>query len=99
MFSIFAKIKPKSDFFEDAKKAILNIIPKTRKEKGCITFNLHELVEPNGMKYLCLYEIFKNQNDYHFHHAQDYTRKVFEHYKQWLDTPAEINQLEPIDIL
>ena len=96
MFTIFAKITPKPEFFEEAKQAILEIISQTRSEPGCKIFNLHILVQENGTKSLCLYEIFESQRDYEYHHAQNYTKKVFEAYKQWLATPVEINKLELI---
>lgn len=97
MLSIFAKITPKSEFFEAAKQAILDIIPRTRQEKGCHVFNLHEL-DAQGIKYLCLYEIFENQADYDFHHNQEYTKRVFESYQDWLAAPVEIHKLKLIDV-
>lgn len=94
MFAIFAKITPKPHFFEDAKKAILDIIPDTRAEKGCSVFNLHVHRDNDGQNSLCLYEIFVNEDAYNFHHSQDYTKKVFELYKDWLAEPVEINRME-----
>lgn len=96
MFTIFAKIIPKPEFFEEAKQAILDIIPQTRKEPGCKIFNLHIFDHTDGTKSLCLYEIFESQKDYDYHHAQNYTKKVFEAYKQWLAAPVEISSLQLI---
>lgn len=96
MFTIFAKITPKSEFFEEAKQAILDIIPQTLQEPGGKIFNLHTLIHADETKSLCLYEIFETQSDYDYHHAQNYTKKIFEAYKQWLAVPVEISKLQLI---
>jgi quinol monooxygenase YgiN len=97
MITVFAKITPKAEFYEDAKNAILAIIPQTRLESGCHTFNLYDHRE-GDVNILCLFEIFNNQEAYDFHHHQDYTRHVFELYKNWLAIQPEINFLNTIDV-
>lgn len=97
MLAIFAKITPKAKYFDDAQAAIVNILPQTRQEPGCQVFTLHEHIDQNGERHLCLYEIFDSKADYDFHHAQDYTKAVFESYKEWLAAPVDSYKMSILD--
>ena len=89
---IFAKITPKPEFYDLAKAAIVEIIPQTRAEGGCIEFTLHE--DTNGN--LCLYEQWVDNQALQLHHDMAYTKSVFESYKTWLAAAPEINQLAKV---
>lgn len=91
----FAKIPVKPEFYEDAKHAILSIIPQTLKEPGCKVFALHESIA-DGDRSLYLYEIFDSPEAFDFHHAQSYTKAVRESYQKWLKSPVEIIKLSKI---
>jgi quinol monooxygenase YgiN len=89
----FATIPVKPEFLAVAKKAILDIMPQTLAEEGCETFSLHiDYGESKSILYL--YEIFRDEAAFNFHHAQAYTKRVFEHYKTWLDGDVQIKRLE-----
>ncbi|MGH7885442.1 MAG: putative quinol monooxygenase [Thermodesulfobacteriota bacterium] len=91
----FARIVPKTEHFNDAKEAILGIIPKTLNEQGCHVFTLHEAGDKNDPA-LYLYEVWEDKNAFKFHHEQEYTKEVFKSYKNWLAEPVEIKQLEKV---
>jgi len=86
---IFAKITPKSEFYQVAKQAIIDIIPQTRNEVGCITFTLHE----DGSGSLYLYEQWLDDAALALHYDMDYTKAVFKAYQNWLATTPEITKL------
>ncbi|WP_156800322.1 putative quinol monooxygenase [Thalassoporum mexicanum] len=94
----FATISVKPEFFADAKQAILAILPQTLAEEGCEMFTLH--TDYDGVDYdeaepiLYLYEIFADEAAFNFHHAQAYTKQVFEKYKTWLAGEVIIKRLK-----
>jgi quinol monooxygenase YgiN len=88
---VFAKIYPKSEFFGNAKAAILNIVEQTRLEAGCLQFELHEDHEQN---YLFLYEEWESEIALESHYQQTYTSEVFESYKEWLASPVEVVKMK-----
>lgn len=88
---LFARITPKSEHMEDAKRAVLDIVARTRAEAGCRSFQLHE--DRNDPEHLYLYEIWDDEAALAAHHAQAYTRTVFAHYENWLAAPVDITRL------
>ncbi len=88
---IFAKISPKSEFFENAKCAILDIVEQTRLETGCLQFELHE---DHDEKCLFLYEEWESEAALEQHYQQPYTATVFESYKEWLASPVEVVKMK-----
>ncbi|BFM17375.1 putative quinol monooxygenase [Maricurvus nonylphenolicus] len=88
---VFAKISPKDEHFEKAKKAIINILPQTRQEPGCIQFELHE---NEHEKALFLYEEWESESALEEHYQQPYTAEVFEAYKEWLAVPVDIEKMK-----
>ncbi|BBM01097.1 putative quinol monooxygenase [Microbulbifer sp. GL-2] len=86
---IIARISPKTEFFEQAKQAILSIVANTLEEEGCLQFTVHEDGES-----LFLYEEWRNQDDLERHYAMPYIAPIFEAYQEWLKGPVEINKLK-----
>jgi quinol monooxygenase YgiN len=86
---ILAKITPKAEYFDLAKAAIINIIPSTLNESGCLNFTLHQDAEGS----LFLYEEWLDDKALQYHHEMNYTQAVFEAYKAWLACPPEITTL------
>lgn len=91
-FSLFARIVPKPEHFEDARQAIQEIVPATRREAGCREFVLHEARDGAGQ--LFIYETWDDDAALEDHYAQPYTRAVFRRYEDWLATPVEITKLK-----
>ncbi|NIA68958.1 antibiotic biosynthesis monooxygenase [Pelagibius litoralis] len=90
-FSLFARIVPKPEHLEDARQAIQEIIPATRREAGCREFVLHEARD--GAGHLFLYETWDDDAALEAHYAQPYTLSVFERYRDWLAEPVQITKL------
>ena len=88
---VFATITPKEEYFEEAKRAVLNILQKTREESGCKQFELHE---DDSEKHLFLYEEWENELALEEHYKKQYTAEVFEKYRKWLTVPVDIIKMK-----
>ena len=84
---VFARIRPKPEYLQDAKSAVLEILEPTREESGCRQFNLHE---GQGDGCLYLYEAWRSEDDLARHYEQPYTKAVFERYQTWLAEPVDV---------
>ncbi|WP_027856381.1 putative quinol monooxygenase [Marinobacterium jannaschii] len=85
---IIARISPKPEFMNDAREALLSIVPPTLNEEGCRQFSVHQ-----DETSLYLYEEWENQDALDRHYAMPYIAPVFESYKEWLAKPVEISKL------
>ena len=88
-FCVVATITPKAEHLDDARSALLELIPLTLEEEGCQTFRLLEA----GDGRLWLYEEWDNPEALEAHYAQPYTRSVFAAYENWLAEPVRIEHL------
>ncbi|NQY93130.1 MAG: antibiotic biosynthesis monooxygenase, partial [Campylobacteraceae bacterium] len=86
---LIAKVLPKTEHFEDAKTALLDIIEQTLQEDGCIQFELYD-----DKKYLYLYEESIDENALSKHYEEPYTKVVFDKYQKWLLEPVEVMKME-----
>ena len=91
--SVFATIHPKPDCFDEARDAILGILNDTRAEAGCQHFTLHRNADSGTLH---LTEIWDDQAAFDAHHAQAYTRAVFERYEHLLAAPVELTFMHPL---
>lgn len=87
---VIAKITPKSAHYDDAKAALMGILPQTRSETGCHQFLLSENL---GDGCLYLYEEWEDQAALNKHYDQPYVAAVFESYGSWLSRPVDITKL------
>jgi quinol monooxygenase YgiN len=92
--TVFARITPKPEHIDAAREAVLRIVPATRAEPGCRVFTLHDAREGEGCLYL--YEVWEDEAALAAHHAQPYTRAVFDGYRTWLSKPVEITTMREI---
>ncbi len=90
---IFAEIKPKSEHFEEAKKAIVSILTQTRAEEGCRSFNLFNSPDQST---LYLFEEWDDQTALDEHYAKPYIIEVFKAYEDWLTVPPRILPLDSV---
>jgi quinol monooxygenase YgiN len=95
-YYIVATIYPKPGKEEALKTEILNNIPKVRKEKGCLCYNLHVL-KSDGTKFL-FYEIWADKAAFEAHgtvpHMQSYREKI----KDLIIKPADITIWSEVDV-
>lgn len=91
--NLIARVTPQPRHRDAARAALCAIVPQTRAEPGCIEFRVSES-EAEGCFYL--YEEWINEEALESHYQQDYTRRVFASYDQWLAKPVEIHHLRPL---
>jgi len=84
---VFARITPKPRYFKSTKAELAGILEATRKEKGCIQFELHE--SERGAT-LYLYEEWQNKKSLENHHKQPYTVTAAKKIENWLAQPTEV---------
>ncbi len=90
---LFAIIKPKPEFYKVARDAVQSIIIPTLQESGC-----HVFAQFNGMDEthtMYLFEIFESNEALDIHYEQNYTKKIFASYQEWLANPVEVIKLTP----
>lgn len=92
--TLFARITPKPAYLAAARQAVLDILPTTRREPGCRVFRLFD--DPSGGGSLYLLEVWDDEAALAAHHAQTYTRSVFERYRTWLAEPVALTTLREI---
>lgn len=91
--SVFATITPKPEHLPEALAAVEGIMAETRAEDGCLRFDLHRGEETGRLH---LYEVWADRQAFEHHHAQTYTRAVFERYQDWLAVPVELTFMQPV---
>jgi len=89
---IFATIRPKPEYVEEALKALEAIVQQTIAESGCHLFTvLRDRGDPGVLN---LFESFDNDEAVKRHYDQPYTKAVFEKYRDWLAEPVGIKHLK-----
>ncbi|MEO1205867.1 MAG: putative quinol monooxygenase [Pseudomonadota bacterium] len=88
--TVMARISPKPEHLDDARKAIEEILEPTRSEPGCHRF---DLFTGNSDGCLYLFEEWDNDEALEQHYAQPYTAKVFALYQDWLAHPVEVHRM------
>jgi quinol monooxygenase YgiN len=86
-----AEIDLKADCYDQACRAVAEIVPATRAEAGCERFDPHPAAD--GSPRLYIYERWADRAAFDHHHAQDYTRAVFKNYENWLAAPVRLTEL------
>lgn len=89
----FAKITPKSEHYDDAKNAILDIVAETRAESGCIEFTL---LSDSDQGHIFLFEEWQNEEALKEHHGKPYTKAVMDNYDNWLSEPLRFETMAKI---
>lgn len=64
--TVMAQVKAKAGMEERVKKELLNLVTHTRKEPGCLNYDLHVLVEQPGTFYFYENWVSKMALDMHF---------------------------------
>ncbi len=86
----FAKIKPKTDNYDDARDAILGIVSETRAEPGCIEFTV---LTDADQGHIFLYEEWQDEAALKEHHSKPYTKAVMDNYDNWLAEPLRFETM------
>tara|TARA_Y100000052_G_scaffold21389_1_gene21587 strand:- start:57083 stop:57361 length:279 start_codon:yes stop_codon:yes gene_type:complete len=88
MLYLVARLTPQPDLFEETRTSVAGIVEPTRKEKGCLRFELH-----SDDEHLYLVEAWEDEAALEFHYAQDYTRMVMTANEARLEGPPRIEKM------
>jgi len=93
--TVLALLRAKPGKEEAVRQGLLALLEPTRKEPGCINYDLHQSADTPGM--FMFYENWKSKTDLDGHlkmpHMQDFMRKG----REALDGAAELTLWETID--
>lgn len=93
MINIVAFITPKTEFYQECRQRIVDVLSITRAEEGCVRF---EIYEDQITKQLVFVETFTSQTALDEHYAQPYILPIFEFYQTALQKEPEIHKLSSI---
>lgn len=88
---VFATIKPKPEHFDQARKALEQLVGPTLGEEGCYRFGVFMSLEERGV--LHLFECFADADALARHYEMPYTKTIFQQYEDWLETPVVVQKL------
>ncbi len=91
---LFATIRIKPEYFEQARAALDGLMPPTLAEAGCHVFSAFQSQDQDNT--LHLFECFDDMDALNAHYAADYTKEVFTAYEEWLAAPVEVTKLSAI---
>ena len=86
--TVVATIKAKQGMHEEIKKKLLALIPPTRSEKGCITYDLHHSLEDNTV--FMFYEIWASKDDLDKHLTMSHLEEFIEKTEDMLSEPIDV---------
>ena len=87
--TVVATIKAKQGMHEEIKKKLLALIPPTRSEKGCITYDLHHSLEDNTV--FMFYEIWAGKDALDKHLTTSHIKEFIEKTQDMLSEPINIS--------
>lgn len=86
--TIIARLSIKPECIEQIKQASKELITKTRKEEGCLIYNLYQSLE-NPSDFI-FYEKYKNEEATQLHGSSEYLTKFLEIVKDSSQAKVEI---------
>ena len=94
-YTVFATIPVKPEHMEAAAQAVAAIVPATRGEAGCISFEPRRAAD--GSSTIMIFEEWADRDAFDFHHAQDYTKDVFAKYENWLQSEPQLVEVKSLE--
>ncbi|MEM6266158.1 MAG: putative quinol monooxygenase [Pseudomonadota bacterium] len=92
--TVFATIPVKPEHMQAACDAVAAIVPATREEDGCLTFEPRRAAD--GSSTIMIFEEWADRAAFDFHHAQEYTKDVFAKYENWLESDPILVEVKPL---
>ncbi len=86
---LIARLKVKADKIDQAKSAALAIVADTRKETGCINYDIHQSIEDETV--FCWHETWVDKAAIDEHFATPFFQKFFEVVGEVAAEPPQIN--------
>lgn len=83
-----AILKSKEEFTEEVKGLLKNLVENSRKEIGCLQYDLHRDIENSNV--FIFHEIWQNKEIFEAHNSQQYVKDFFEMASNLLKEKPEI---------
>ena len=84
-----ARIRPRPGATERLRSLLTELVGPTRREAGCIAYNLHEEHTPYGVTF-SFYEIWRSQMDHAAHTVSPHLRMFLEQKAELVEGEIEI---------
>ncbi len=94
MLNVIAKSVAKKDRIEETKNAMTALLVPTRKEKGCILYELHQ--DQDKPEVFFFYETWASRDDLDRHLANAHLKAWGEQQKELLAVPMEVFFLDKV---
>lgn len=69
-------LKFKEEYTKQAKSLLENLVENSRKENGCLQYDLHQNIENHNV--FILHEVWQNQDIFDLHNSHHYVKNFFE---------------------
>ena len=90
--SMIARIRPKSAKTSELRGVLKTMVAPTRREQGCITYNLHEQVIGTEVTFT-FYEVWSSQEDLDRHMRTEHVHRLTDHLDELVDGNIGIDHL------
>ncbi len=77
------------------KQELLNLLPPTRAERGCINFDMHQA--PNDTSLFLFHENWSSEDDLKRHFETNHIRRWIQQAKALLAEPMELTRWHKVD--
>lgn len=81
-------LKAKENFIQDLKNNLIKLVENSRKEKGCLQYDLHQSIAKPGV--FVLHEQWESQEILDLHNAQEYLKNFFAIAGDLISEPIEV---------
>ncbi len=96
---VIVRFFPKAGSFEAAKAILAEMVTNTRREPGCLVYDLYETADPEGDgEILCLIEKYRDESAVSAHREAQYYKEYRANIMNHLRKPIEISILSDVDV-
>jgi quinol monooxygenase YgiN len=95
--TVIAYVTAKPGYEEQVLQSLLDLVSKTRREKGCINYDLHQSQE--SARKFAIYENWENPSDLNAHAKSAHLAAFSKLVRDQLERPAEIRKWSMISEL
>ncbi len=91
-----ARIRPRPGANENLRRVLTGLVAPTRREPGCIAYNLHEERTPEGVMF-SFYEVWREKADHTAHTGTPHLRAFLARQAELVEGEIEIVPMALID--
>lgn len=96
--TMIARLSPKPDKVEELRHILKSFVEPTRRERGCISYNLHEIDSVEGIVFV-FYEVWRSQDDHQQHDKTPWISEFTAVAQEYLRCPEQVERLRMLSAL